>query len=196
MKFWAQLLSFVFHPVPLFIFMPFLIIYRQTDSGFYAMKWWLFSLIFIALAILLIVFERVRGVFSDFDISKRKERNTFYFIVGVFALIYFVVAVLFKGVFFSMSIIALGIIAGVVFIDLANRFVKVSVHSAVCCAWVLSIGILYGKEAMFALSWIIPVTVWARLKLKKHTLAEAVIGIFIGTLVTFLTFTIGKHLLL
>ena len=134
----AKIVSYIFHPVLFVILMPYLLIYRQTTSVSYALKWEIFSLAFIFLGILLIVLERLRGVFSDFDLSKREERWKFYLIVFTPIFIYFIISLFIKGVIFSATIISMGIIAGVILFAIANKFLKPSIHAGVACAYVIS----------------------------------------------------------
>lgn len=196
MKKAAKIISFIFHPVFFFLIMPYLIIYRQTGNSFFALKWTVFSSIFIVIAGVLILLGRVKGVFSDFDISKREERSKFYFIVYFLAIIYFVIALFFKGAFFPLSIIIFGLIVGVVIFDFVNRRVKASLHIGVASSFVISISILYGINAFFFVLLLVPLLIWSRLVLKKHTLKEEIAGGILGSIITLLTFEIGKYLYL
>jgi len=80
-KFLATLLSYFFHPVILALLMPYLLIYRQTTDISYAVKWEIFSSVFIILGVILVILEKKRGIFSDYDLSKREERWKFFAIV-------------------------------------------------------------------------------------------------------------------
>ncbi len=116
----AKFISLVFHPVVLLLMLPYLVIYRQTASEMYALKWVVFSASFLLIGITLFLVERLRGVFSDSDISHQKERPKFYAIALILAFIYFTISILFKGIFFPISIIAFGIIIGLFFFYIFN----------------------------------------------------------------------------
>lgn len=195
MKLFARLVSYLFNPFFFFLVMPFFVVYKQTASELYAIKWMIFSSVFISIGILLIVFEVLKGEFSDFDISKKEQRQKFFFILLVLGLIYLSIALLFKGPFFSISIISLGIAFGIIIFAIISKFLKASIHVGVVCAFVVSMSILYGIGALYATIWLVPLLIWARIYLKKHTPVEVLAGGVIGIGITFLTFILGKGLL-
>ncbi|RJQ37697.1 hypothetical protein C4559_03100 [Candidatus Microgenomates bacterium] len=197
MIFLARFLSFLFHPVIFFLIMPFMVVYRQTSDTSYAFKWAFFSAVFIFLGTALFLLGRIKGVFSDDDISKREERFRFYFILYFLVFVYFIASFFFKGVFFPLSIIVFGVLFGVLVFDIVNKYsLKASVHVGVACAFITSISIFYGVTAFLVAFWLIPLIFWARIKLKKHTLKEGIAGGFIGIAVTLFTFFLGKYLYL
>lgn len=190
----ATILSYIFNPVIFFLLMPYLLIYKQTTSISYALKWELFSLLFIFFGIILVFLERRRGIFSDFDLSKREERWKFFSISLAPLGLYLLSSIFLKGIFFSTTLISLGIIGGLILFAFFNRFLKPSIHTGVACAYVLTVAILYGPIAFFVSFWMVPVIIWARLRLKKHTFNEVLVGGIIGTSITLLTFFAGKYI--
>src|SRR3989344_1156826 len=120
MKLFARLISYLFHPVLFFLVMPFFIVYRQTDSGFYAAKWMVFSAVFIFMGVMLILFETLRGDFSDVDISRKEQRRKFFLILLVLGTIYLAASLFFKDIFFPLSFISLGILLGILLFTLLN----------------------------------------------------------------------------
>lgn len=194
MNFLARILSYLFHPVVFFLVMPFLVVYRQTENSFYAVKWAIFSTIFIFLGFILFLLGRLKGTFSDHDISKKEERHKFYVILFFLAFIYLITALFFKGVLFPLSIIVFGLILGMIVFDFVDYYVKASVHIGVVAAFVVALSVLYGTKAFWATFWVVPIVFWARIKLEKHTAEEGVIGGLLGTGITILTFVIGKYL--
>lgn len=190
----ARLISFLFHPVLFFLIMPFFVEYRQTSSGLYALKWTVFSSLFIVLGILLVLIGIWKGIFSDIDVSKKEDRNKFYSLLLLLACLYFIATILFKGIFFPLTIIVFGIIVGIVVFDIVNRFTKASIHMAVACAYVLSMGILYGPKALLLFIAIIPAVAWARIKIREHTPLEIAVGSLLGIGITLFTITVGKYL--
>ncbi|RJQ27799.1 phosphatase PAP2 family protein [Candidatus Parcubacteria bacterium] len=189
----AKFISYIFHPIVFFLIMPYVIVYKITANHFYAIKWEVFSSAFIFMGIILILFGRLRGAFSDEDVSVRNERNRLFFILYILSLSYFVIALFFKGIFFPLSIIAFSIVLGILLFNIVNKFIKVSIHCAIASAFVTAIAILLGIEGFLATIFIIPLTIWSRIVLRKHTVNEAVIGGFLGILITFLTFLTGKY---
>lgn len=192
MKILAEIISLTFHPLTFFLFMPFLVMYRQTESGWSALRWELFSCLFIFLGLIILYIGKRKGFFSDYDVSLREQRKLFYIIVLTVAAVYLLVALLFRGMFFPMSIITFGIILGLIVFAIINNYVKASVHAAVSAAYVITIGFLFGTLGFLATFWIPPVVCWSRYTLKKHTAKELIFGIIIGSGVTFITFLMGK----
>lgn len=169
-------------------------LFRETGDVFYATKWMIFSAVFLFLALFLFFLIRPKEFFSDFDISKREKRGMFYTIAAVSAMLYFFTAVFFKGVFFPLSIVALGIVLSCVVMEICNMYIKVSVHTAVTAAFLTTVGILYGIGVFLMLCWILPVVIWSRLTLKKHMPKEILWGLIIGESVTAFTFVIARVL--
>src|SRR5690348_1130034 len=118
----ARVISLVFHPVFFTLFIPFLVIYYKTASVFNGLEWTIFSSVFLLLAVLVFFFLQPVEFLTDFDLSKRQKRPLFYSIVLFFAVLYFIVAIVFKGIFFPLSIVALGIILGIVIFEFANFY--------------------------------------------------------------------------
>ncbi|MDP3988131.1 MAG: hypothetical protein Q8P80_03225 [Candidatus Levybacteria bacterium] len=193
-RIFALFLSYLFNPVIFVLSIPYFLIYRQTTSVSYAFKWEIFSAIFILLGIILVVFEKHKGIFSDYDLSKREERWKFYAIIMIPVILYFIASLFLKGLFFSMSIISIGTILGLLMFVIANKFLKPSIHTGVASAYVVSVALLYGPIAFFITFWMVPVIIWARLTLKKHTKNEVLVGGIIGTLITLLTFFVGSYI--
>ena len=190
----AESISSLFHPAIFFLIMPFLIVYRETASTIYAFKWEVFSALFVFIAIAIILVGRKKGVFSDCDLSKKEERYEFYALLLFFGVVYVAIALFFKGIFFPMSFISLGIIVGIVVLNIVNRYVKASNHIAVSSAFAATIGLLYGFEYFLAALWIVPLNAWARLYLKKHTKNEVFTGGALGIAITLLTFFAGEYM--
>ncbi len=190
----AEFISYIFHPVVFFLLMPFLIVYRHTQDSMSALRWEMFSVAFILVMGMLFLFEKRKGVFSDIDLTKRKERYLYYAILLLLGFLYISIALYFKGVFFPMSLIAIGLWVGVGVFDFFNQYIKASNHIAVAVAFAITVGILYGTSYFFISLLIIPVLAWSRFFLHKHTVAEMIAGGVLGSLITLSTFFIGKAL--
>lgn len=195
MIYFAKLISVIFHPALLILLLPFLVVYRQTESSLYALKWELFSAFFVFLAGFLVFIGEKSGVFSDADITKRNERSKFYTMIIALLLLYIVAVVFFKGIFFPFAIIAFGTLIGVILFTIANHLFKISIHSGAVCAFVISVGIMYGINIFFAVVWILPLMIWARIILKKHTLIEAISGGTLCGIITVITYAVGRNFL-
>jgi membrane-associated phospholipid phosphatase len=191
----ARFISFIFHPVFFTLLMPFLVTYHRTSSVFDAVEWMLFSSFFLILAVVMFFFLQPVEFLTDFDLSKKEKRPIFYSIVLLFAVLYFITAIIFKGIFFPLTIVSLGIILGIVLFELANFYLKVSIHVAVASAYVITMFVLFGIFAGIIVLWIPFVVAWSRLLLKKHTKYEILAGAVLGSLVALATFALAKILL-
>lgn len=187
----AVLVSFLFNPLFLSFLVPFLIVYRYTGSGFTALKWLLFSSIFAIMATSYLFYGRIRGYFSDLDISKREERPRYYKILLFLAILYLAISLLLKGYFFPISIFSFGSALAIISYLLVNRYIKASGHVGVASAFVILIGVLYGRNVFIATVWILPLLAWSRITLKKHTMREVLAGAALGLVVSALTYIIG-----
>lgn len=174
--------------------MPYLVVFKQTSNSFYALKWWVFSLAFIFSASILVVLGKIRKEVSDYDLSKKEERTKFYIVLSVLGFIYLFSSLYFRGIYFHLSIVATGIFFGIVIFTLLSPYIKASIHVAVIAAFVLTLNILFKEKApLFSLA-LIPLVGWSRLTLKRHTLAEVIVGGILGSLITIVTFWFGKYI--
>lgn len=192
MKLLAKVMSYLFHPVLFFLIMPFLVVYKETSNSLYAVKWMMFSSAFVIFGVMVVFFETMKGNFSDFDISIRRQRSQFFITALILGLLYLAIALFFKGFVFPLSIMALGIALGISTFAIINRFIKASIHVGVVCAFVISISIIYGLYTLPYLILLIPVVAWSRLVLRRHSIVEVLTGGVAGTLITIVTFLIGR----
>lgn len=194
MKKIAQLLSFIFSPITFLFITPYVVVHSQIPSRLYAIKWALFSGIFIATGVFFIIFGRVFGMFSDFDISRREERIRIYIVAWILVVLYWLCALFFKGIFFPISIIAFGLLVGIFLFTVINRFIKASIHTGLACAFIITASILWKGDNYLKVIWILPLIAWSRIYLKKHTIKEVIAGGILGSVLTFITFLLAKFL--
>jgi len=192
----AEILSFLFNPAVFFFIMPYFIVYRQTGNNISAVKWELFSFAFLFIGLLLVLLGKHKKLISDIDLSNREQRAKFYLILWLLAFSYLFAAIFFRGLFFDLSVISLGIAFGIILFTFVNMYIKASVHVAVACAFVITIAVLYGQNGLLTTIWIIPLVSWARIILKRHTIVEITLGGLLGAAITFLTFLIRRYIIL
>lgn len=187
MRLFAQFVSFLFNPLLLTLGLSYFVVFRQTYDILYALKWQLFTLVFVIAAALLFVLGKWRGIFSDYDVSKREERPKMFFILLTISVAYLLAASFFKGVFFPISLIAFGVCVAVVAFMIVNYRIKASGHVAVACAFVITITVLFGLSALLATLWIVPLITWSRVFLRRHTAHEVITGGLLGSVITLIT---------
>lgn len=190
----ARLLSSVFNPVILFLPIPYLVVLRTTDNIEVAIKWTFFSWIFIFSIAAFIYYQVKRGRFSNFDVSDRKDRPLLFSFVAIVSFIYISTLLILNGPI-SMILITIGIILGLVILDIINKYVKASIHVASVTCILLSITILAGFQYVFVLI-LIPFVAWSRVRLKRHTPVETIIGAIFGVCLTLFMYGIIKYVFL
>lgn len=195
MKVLASAVSLLFNPGLFFLIIPFFVVYKETASGLYALKWVIFSSLFIFLGIIYFLIGIIRGTFSDFDLTKKEERKSFYFFAWFLAVIYLLIAIFFKGIFFPLSIFAIGVIIGLLVFEFVNAYIKASIHVGAASTFVVIISLLYGSFGFWGTFWIVPIVAWSRITLKKHTPKEVLIGAMLGSGLSFVIFLLGEQIL-
>lgn len=188
----AEIISYLFHPVLFFLLMPFFVVYRYTDNGIYALKWMIFSSLFIISGMGAVFIGRLRGNYSDFDLSKKEERARFFKMLLFLGFIYLGIALFFKGFRYPMSIISLGIAIGILCFIVVNHYIKASLHVGVATAFVITLTFLYGQNAFLLLLPVLPVVMWSRFILKRHSPYEMVVGGILGVIIPYVTFLIAR----
>ncbi len=191
--FLARIISYISNPLIIMLPTPFLLVDKVSNNDIYALKWTIFSYVFIGMVALFVTIEVLFRIFSDFDISKKEQRPIFFSFVGLITFFYLLALfvlngpkILFVAVFAAM--------AGLIAMDIVNKWIKASVHVAAISAFILSLGIIYGGLYMLGLL-IVPLIAWSRVKTKKHTPMEALAGGTVGILVTIIVYIISKQFL-
>ena len=176
----AKLINFLLHPVVLITPSVFLIIAASGGSIESAFFWSSIALGFVLFISLYIYAGMKFGFFSNFDVSKREQR------------IYLFPVVLFAGVTFLFSLIAFNgpralflaiiyFLISVAILALVNLKVKASIHVGSITAATVSAVYFFGDQYLFLLV-LIPIMAWARVREKRHTLRETIVGFFLGFL--------------
>lgn len=189
----ARFISFLFNPYFMLLPVPYFLVLRQTGNPVTAIKWTIFSLVFLAGVGLSAYILMRRGYFTDLDISKREQRPLFFLLVAIFALLYFVGLFYFQGPL--VLFIALG---GIFFSLLVFSFlvtkVKASIHVATITAMIFSLSVLYSGVFLLLL-FLIPLIGWSRIKIHRHTRQEVIVGGIVGIVIPLVLFVVLKVLL-
>lgn len=188
----ARLLSFLLNPIFILIPVPYLLVYRQTYDVIYSLKWSIISVIFLGATGLFMLFAVWRGVFSDLDVSKRKQRPLLFFVVFIITFSYLLLIKYVNGpqiLFISIT----GVLMGILFISVVNEKIKASLHMATITSVILTIGIIYEVHVVTFL--LVPILAWARVRAKRHSLQETLVGITAGAFVTLVMYISMRYLL-
>ena len=172
----AQIISIVLNPLVVIIAMSYLL----TFSWF----WGFLTTVFIILLSILIWILVKKKVFSDFDVSKQKQRPTLYFLEFSSALVYLSIIYYLHApiILISQTLVVILILIAQLFV---NKFLKVSGHMAIFSAATMMLVFVYGWP--YLLGFIpIGILAWSRLKLKRHSLKEVIAGVIIGIIFSIL----------
>lgn len=182
MKSFANITTWILHPVTLTIPAVYLIVFNSTGDTGSSLYWTFVSLIFSLVLSLFVMIGVKRGFFNNLDVSNRSQRVILYpFVIGIvilFSLLVFALrgpwALITAGTFF---------ICALVILDIINTKIKASVHVAAVTAIVVGIIYLYKGYSFFLLA-LIPLVAWARIVEKRHTLNETIVGAVCGMVLT------------
>jgi len=109
----------------------------------------------------------------DLYVSKKETRTPFFLIA--IALYSFAAIIFFSTNTKIMFLLALGYTFVTIILLVVNRFWKVSVHSAGVTGPIFALIFVFGIIVM-PLSLIIVLVSWSRIKLKKHTFNQTLVG--------------------
>ena len=185
----ANLISNILNPFLVSLILILLLSLGATSSILDALRW---SLILIALSILpvyLAIIYLVRsGRLDSVFTNVRRQRLKIYLLAGGWAAVGCVVLLYLKAPPGLMAASVTGLSTVVIFMCI-NLWWKISLHTAFIAASVTLLVILYGWVAMVAIV-LIPLMFWARMELKRHSLAQVVAGALLSTLIVAVVFRI------
>jgi len=184
MKRFAQVISIVFSPIASLLTMTglFLFLLAGKEHFLLTAAW----LIFMCVVVpgIIYVWLTKKGKISDFDITKREERIRIYLAVLVAYLICLIGLNIMGEIGLFNALLPIWLLILVFF--LVTLFWKISGHTGmVSGAWIFLMH-FFGTEKMWWFGLGIVVLAWARVYLKKHTLAQSIGGIVMGILVTWI----------
>ncbi len=188
----ARIISFFLSPIILFLPTPYILVDRVSQNDLYALKWTVFSYIFLFAIVTFVILGTLFGIFSDFDVSRKEQRPKLFVFGALITFLYLVSLFILNGPKI-LFIAVFGIILGVLVISIVNRWVKASIHTATISAFSLSLVIIYGNT-LLPLLLLIPLMGWARVKIKKHTPIEIVVGSFLGITLTIIVYVIARFI--
>lgn len=186
----ARLVSFIFNPLLVLIFLPLFLVYKSTNNLNLALFWTGYSLLFIlAIAIFILIGVR-KKIFSNWDVSVRNQRPLLFSVFLILGIIYLLGLVLMNAPY-VLFVVIIGLLSGIVLVSVINTKIKVSLHVATISALILGLVLGYGGYFSILLL-IIPLVGWSRIKIDRHTLAEVISGWITGSLLLLGTYGVFK----
>ena len=188
MKLFANVLTWILHPIVLTVPAVYLLTYYSTGNTNTAMYWTLISFLFSGIVSGFVLVGVKLKFFNNIDVSNRKQRVILYpFAVAVVLL--FAMLIYFQNGPSNLTLGAILFVIALVILDLINRTIKASIHVASVCAFFTGLIYLFGGYS-FLLVLLIPLVAWARVVEKKHTPKETIVGAICGVGLTVAAITI------
>lgn len=184
----ARIISFISNPIFIFITLPFFLVYKTTHDTTAAWIWTLYTLVFLSIFVIFVLIGVKRKFFSDIDVSKREQRPILYFTGAVLTVLYLSILFLLHAPKI-LFLTAFGIMLGILIASLINIKIKASVHVAAISGLITSLSIIYKGYYVFLLLLIFIIG-WSRVKIKRHTVPEVVIGGILGSLLSLIMYFI------
>lgn len=186
----ARIISFISNPIFIFIALPFFLVYKTTHNTAAAWSWTIYTLIFIFIFVIFVLIGVKKKFFSDLDVSKREQRPVLYFTGTVLAVLYLSILFFLHGPRI-LFITIFGIMLGILIASLINIKIKASVHVAAISGLLTSLSIIY-KGYYVLLLLLIFIIAWSRVKIKRHTVPEVMIGGILGSLLSLIIYYMTK----
>ncbi len=178
----AQVLSFLFNPVMMLVFLPLVLVYKTTGDVVVAMAWTVYTMIFLIAISFFVVYGVHKKFFTDLDVSVRKQRPLLFTVGILMTIIYLGGLALLNGPKI-LIIVTAGFLVGVLIMAVINTRLKISFHVSTVAALLFTMGIVY-QGFYYLLLLLIPAVAWARLRIKRHTLPETIVGACFGILLS------------
>ncbi len=183
----ASLTSVILHPILLMLVMLFLLSFISAPSILDAIRWALISVALSILPVMLSLVYLVRsGRLDSFFTIVRRQRTKVYLLAGVYAIVGCVILSYLGAPSILLAAFATGISTTLIFMFINLRW-KISLHTALVGASVTVLVILYGWLALVTAA-LVPLTVWSRIELNHHSLAQAATGALLASLIAVTVF--------
>jgi hypothetical protein len=181
---WARLISDILSPPVIWGLMAFPIAFYGADSQAHALVWALtYSVLVCIFPALYIGYMVWRGHITDIHVRVREQRVRPFIVslvctIVAWTLLRWMNAPSLLPLFTLFSLIQLTLML------LITLTWQISLHSMSITGAVVVAGALYGPGTALLLSPLIPVVGAARIKLRRHTPAQVVVGGILGALLT------------
>ncbi len=183
----ARLTSVILHPILLILVMLFLLSFVSAPSALDAIRWALISVALSILPVMLSLVYLVRsGRLDSFFTIVRRQRTKVYLLAGVYAIVGCVILSYLGAPSILLAAFATGLSTTLIFMFINLRW-KISLHTALVGASVTVLVILYGWLALVTAA-LVPLTVWSRIELHHHSLAQATTGALLASLIAVTVF--------
>ena len=185
----ANLTSNILNPFLVSLMIIWLLSLASAASTLDALKWTLIAMALSVLPVFLVVIYLVRtGRLDAVFTIMREQRTKIYLLAGVGAIIGFIVLAYLEAPPILVAGFAAGLVTAVIFMCI-NLWWKISLHTAFVAGSATALVILYGWVAAVTVA-LVPLTAWARVELKHHSLAQATTGALLAALIVIVVFSL------
>lgn len=172
-----------FISVPIFL----IVCLIAVDNKIEAISWAFLCLLFgTVVPYLYIWFLHKKKEINDMHISEKEDRIKPLVVACVSYIIFFIILYVLEGPLFLKSIFAV-IIVSTIILTIITYFWKICLHASGITFTVITFNILFGKWMLLMIP-LIPLIGWARVRIKKHTVNQVILGAGITAIVTFLIY--------
>ncbi|MFC2048493.1 hypothetical protein ACFLSK_03585, partial [Chloroflexota bacterium] len=171
----ADLTSKILNPFLVSLAMILLLSFTSSSSTLDALKWAFISMTLSILPVFLVTVYLVRiGRLDTIFTKLRSPRINIYLPASICIAVDCLVLAYLRAPMILVLAFAAGLLTTVMFMGI-NLWWKISLHTALVTASVTMLVMLYGWMAV-ATILLVPLTVWARIEMEYHSLAQAIIG--------------------
>lgn len=172
-----------FISVPIFL----IVCLMAVDNKIEAINWAFLCFLFgTVVPYLYIWFLYKKKKINDMHISEKEDRIKPLVVACISYIIFFIILYVLEGPLFLKSIFAV-IIVSTIILTIITYFWKICLHASGITIMVISFNILFGKWMLLMIP-LIPLIGWARVRIKKHTVGQVILGTGITAIVTFLIY--------
>ena len=179
----AKTISYIFDgtfiSIPIFLVICFMVVENKIEAVGWASLCVLFGTI---IPYIYICFLYKKKIISDIHIPKKEHRIKPLIVSFMSYVTCFIILYALKGPLFLKSVFAVSIVSTIVF-TIITYFWKISLHTSWITFGVITFIVLFGKW-MLLLILLIPAIGWARVKIKRHTVIQVILGAGISTVTT------------
>ena len=185
----ATLISNILNPFLVGLAIILLLSFTSTANSHDALKW---ALVATALSILpvfvVVVYLLTTRRLDTFFIDIREQRTKIYLLTILCAVADAALLVYLDAPIALVAAFVASLFITFIFMCI-NFWWKISLHTAFIAGSATVLVILYGWGAMVTIT-LIPLTAWARVELKTHTIAQATTGALLAALIVGAVFTL------
>lgn len=188
----ARSISNLVNPVFVGIFITGVMAFKIIDDPTHATKWFGLTILLTATPpILYVVYLVQTGYLADIYMPDREKRLKPILVIFAWLAISIVILFLIHAPLVMPFLIG-AVLAQIIFLGIITVLWKISFHSATIMS-AATIAILICSQFGWAMSLLVPLVGWARIRLKRHTFMQVVVGYFAGYVVAVSVLYLIKH---